>query len=111
MASQYKRILDPRVLTADMTQPATDIWDAGAYRTLEVQARVVKAGTAGYLKIQHAAVNEEDAFRDLTGGNVGLSAVDNIYFSATGFLRYVRWVTDGAVTGSPVALVDVIAKE
>lgn len=110
MASQYRRLLDVRKLTANLTQPREQVWDAGAYAHLELHCRVLVAGSAGTVVVQHAAVNEEDAFRDLasfalSGGTPGG------YTSTDHFLRYLRWRTDGAVAGDPSALIDVMAKE
>lgn len=72
---------------------------------------MLKAGGNGTWKLQHAAVNEDEAFKDLAGGSVLLNATDNHVLTIPSFLRYVRWVTDSAVAGDPLALADLIAKE
>jgi len=59
MASQYKRLLAPTTLTASMQPPLEMIFDAGAFQTLEVEVRVLKAGSAGKIKLQHAATGDE----------------------------------------------------
>jgi len=56
-------------------------------------------------------VNEPDAFTALTGATWALNATSNTLVSVTHFLRYLRWVTDSGVAGSPIALIDLIAKE
>lgn len=111
MASQYLRILPITGLTASQKQANADIIDVGAYTTLEFQARVLKAGGAGNVFVEHAAVNEPDAFTALSGATWSLSATSNTLVSVTHFLRYLRWVTDSGVAGSPIALIDLIAKE
>ncbi len=110
MASRYWRILDLRKLTPSLEQPRDQYIDAGAFTHLEVDVRVVVAGTAGNLKLQHAAVNEPDAFRDITTLAWPLTGAGS-FLSTDHFLRYVRWVTDGAVTGSPQAIIDIVGKE
>ncbi len=90
MASRYYRLMDLRKLTASASQARDQYVDAGAYRTLEVDARVPSAGSAGNLLFQHAAVPEEDAFRTLTRFSWSCSIPDEGVvgqegtFSATG---------------------------
>ena len=110
MASQYFRLLDAMDLVASMTQPRDQVFDAGPYSKLELQFRVVRAGGAGTLQLQHAAVNEESAYIAL-GAPVALNATSNSHVSISNYLRYVRWTTNAAVAGSPAALIDVLAKE
>lgn len=115
MASTYKRLLDPRALSASTQSPDDGVLDLGAYRQLVLDARLLKVGTGtggGRVKIQHAAVNEPDAWRDLAGvswvvDSTGTGGV----LEATVFLRYIRWVADASVAGAPVVLIDLIAKE
>lgn len=111
MASLYHRFLPYQTVSASQTMTRDEVFDAGAYRVLEVQCRVVVAGGGGSIKLQHAAVNEPDAFMDVSGGSWNLNATSKNYYSVTGFLRYLRWVTDGSVSGSPAVLIDIIAKE
>ncbi len=107
--SEYFRLLDPLALVANQTQDRDQVIDVGSYTEMQVNFRVLKAGSAGNLQLQHAAVNEEDAWLDLGSPN-SLSGTTNVVISISTFLRYVRWTTDGAVAGAPVALVDIIAK-
>lgn len=111
MASQYSRFLPLQTLTANQTMPRDEVLDVGAYNKLQIQLRVLVAGSGGNVKIQHAAVNEPDAYKDLSGATVALNATTNQFVTVSDFLRYLRWVTDGAVTGSPAVLIDIIAKE
>jgi hypothetical protein len=108
LSAEYLRLLDPRTITANDVQPRDQVADLGAYRQLMIHLRLLKVGTAGNLLIQDAAVNEEDAFRTIA--TISLSAASNPV-EITAFLRYVRWKADTGVTGSPVVVVDLVAKE
>jgi hypothetical protein len=111
MASQYKRLLAPTTLSASMQPPLEMIFDAGAFQTLEVEVRVLKAGSAGKIKLQHAATGDEpDSWIDLASATVDLDAAGASYLHVASFLRYIRWVGDGSVAGSPVVQVDLVAK-
>jgi hypothetical protein len=115
MAGQSIRLLDAIVLSANKEQPRDQVVDVGAYRQLVIQGRVLKAGTGvggGKLKIQHSAVNEAGTFEDLSSASwvVDSTAASAVVSSDT-FLRYIRWVCDASVAGTPVMIVDVIAKE
>lgn len=110
MASQYVRLLDPRVIQANDVQDLKDAFDGGAYTKLELHCRILKSGSAGNVKLQHAAVNDEDGYIDL--GNASWAANGSGGpVSISNFLRYVRWVGDSAVAGNPVVTIDLIAKE
>lgn len=112
MAARSWRLLDLRKLTANLEQPRDQYVDAGAFVHLEVDVRVPAAGAAGTLKVQHAAVMEPDAFRDLPGMTFTLSGGSPGGFASTDhFLRYLRWITDSAVAGNPQAIVDIVGKE
>ncbi len=112
MASAYTRILRARPLTSATTPDTSESFDAGGYRVLDVQTRVLNAGSAGTVKLQHAAVNEDAAFKDLSGFTaVNLNATANDFQEVTSFLRWVRWATGTAPTGNPVAVIDIVAKE
>lgn len=117
MAGQYARILDAQALSANLIQPREKWLDMGAYGKLEVQVRVVKAGTgdnaAAVLKLQHSPVMEDEAFSDTSVSvrvdSTAASTPTNI--QVTSFSRYLRWVMGSAVAGSPVAIMDLVAKE
>ncbi len=109
MAGQYTRLADAIQLAANQVQPRDQVLDAGAFNKLQVQARVLKTGTGGTIKLQHSAVMEEGAWIDL-GGSIALNALSNALITHLNFLRYVRWVTDGAVAGDPVVTIDIMAK-
>lgn len=111
MASTAHRILAYQTLQASQVQARDEVLDAGAYRVLQIQARVLVAGTGGNVTLQHAAVNEPDAFQDLSGASWALNATSKNFATVTDFLRYLRWVTDAGVTGIPSAVIDIIAKE
>ena len=55
-------------------------------------------------------MTEEDAWLNL-GANVATGGTTNNFQSHSNFLRYIRWVPDGAVAGDPVAIIDLVAKE
>lgn len=110
MSNQYHRLLDARELQANLIQDRETVLDAGGHRVLEFQIRVLAAGTAGKIKIQHAAVNEAEAFTDLDTIELNLSSLANSHQSANNFLRYIRWITDSGVGGNPVALIDMVCK-
>lgn len=117
MASQYVRLLDPQVVGPSLIQPRENWLDLGAYRQIVVSFRVLKAGTgdnaAAVIKLQHAAVMEDEAFAD-TAASVRVdstAAAIPTTIEVTIFTRYIRWVTGSAVAGSPVVLVDIVAKE
>ena len=110
MASQYYRMLDAVELGTDDKTDRADIFDAGAFNTLQIQARVLKAGASGTIEVQHAAVKEVGAWRALCAQN-SLTTTTNTLITHDNFLRYVRWIVKGTVTDGPVAVLDVIAKE
>jgi hypothetical protein len=101
--------LDARVVSANERQPREQVIDLGGYRQVVIQARIMKPGSAGNLLIEDAAVNEEDAF----GRAVATFSVVNGAPPAevTAFLRFLRWRGDANVAGSPVMIVDIVAKE
>lgn len=110
MASQYHRLLDTRAIGADEVQNLNEVFDAGAFSKLELQCRILKTGGAGNIKLQHAAVNEEDAYIDL-GSASWLATGTGGHISIANFLRYVRWVGDSSIAGAPVVMIDIVAKE
>ena len=109
MSNESKRLLDPRVLGADDTQDVKDAYDAGAFDKLEIQARFLKSGSAGNLILQHAAVNEEDSYISLGTASWATTGSGG-HISISNFLRFIRWKADGSVAGTPVAMIDIIAK-
>ena len=110
MASEYHRLMKLQTVTASYTPPLSESIDCGAYKTLECNCQIPKVGTNGSVKLQHAAVNEEAAFRDLSGASWPLNGSGS-HLSVANFLRYIRWVSDANVAGAPMALVDIVAKE
>ena len=61
------RLMEAQTLTADTTQSPLEALDLGNYKELEIVLNVLNVGTAGTLKAQHAAINKEGAFMDLSG--------------------------------------------
>lgn len=112
MASMYRRLMEPTSITASQSQLTFDAMDAGAYLRLEVEVRVLKAGSgSGNVFLQHAAVNEEGSYLAVASAAWPVNATGTFYLSITGFLRFVRWAGDANVAGSPVIQIDVIAKD
>jgi hypothetical protein len=118
MASQYIRILDTRALTANASSPREQVVDLGAYRVLEVMIRVVKAGTGtdptAVVKLQHAPVNEDDAFLDIAVTSVRVDTTAPnvpVFIEVPAYTRFIRWSTGGGVAGAPVVVIDVVAKQ
>lgn len=111
MAGQSLRLLDAQALSASKETPLEQVADLGAYRQLVIHCRILKAGSAGSITIQDAATKESAAFRS-TAATWNLSSTSNSGVTElTVFLRYVRWITDGSVADSPVAIIDIVAKE
>ena len=111
MASEYTRLMDLSNLAASMVQDRNEVFDAGAYTSLFAHCRIAKAGTAGNVLLQHAMVNESDAYINLTGVTWALNGNGGLIVAVNAHMRYIRWITDGGVTGTPVALIDLIGKE
>lgn len=110
MAGESVRLLDPQVLSAGDTMNPERVYDGGGYKNLEIHTRILKAGSGGNIKLQHAAVNEPGAFIDLATATWAANG-NGSYVSISNFLRYVRWICDGAVAGGPIAVIDLVAKE
>lgn len=93
--------------------------DLGAFRVICVIIRVIRAGTANdantTVRLQHAAVNEEDGWVDLAGTTVRVDTAAPqvaVFFEVPAFARYVRWATgSGSFVGNPVVLIDLVGKE
>jgi hypothetical protein len=111
MPAIYTRILDLQKVQANFRQTKTDVVDVGACSTLVFQVRVAKAGTAGALLLQEAAVNEDDAFINITGASLALNATSNSKVVVSNPLRYIRVATDSNVASDPQVLVDLIGRE
>ena len=118
MASQYARLLDPHTIVANFV-PGRENWlDLGAYRVLEVSFRVLKSGTGtdatALVKLQHAPVMEDEAFIDLVGATARTDSTATsipTFVEVPAFTRYIRWVASSSVAGSPIVLIDLVAKE
>lgn len=83
MASTSLRLLDTISLAASQTRPRDQVADLGAYRQLALCMRLLKPGTGtggGRVKLQHAAVNEEGAFFDVTGATWVVDSTDQSYY-------------------------------
>jgi hypothetical protein len=103
--------LDATVLAPGDKQKVSEAMDVGTSSRVEIQTRILKAGTAGNLTLEHAAVNEEGAYTALTGASWACNATSNTPTTITNFLRYIRWAAASSVAGLPVGLIDVVAKD
>lgn len=110
--NKHFKVLEKRVVSGD---EKGEPFDMGAYKTLQVQTRIIEAGNEGTIDLEHSATLEEGGFdTPSTWTSVNLTATGataNNFQSVTGFLRYVRFATSAAVSGTPVVCMDVIAKE
>lgn len=116
MAGQYFRLLDAIPLSDSKKQDRNQVLDLGAFTQLNVHVRLVKAGTGNdadaVVELEHAAVNEDDAFIPLTSASWRVdSTATGGFLQITGFLRFVRWVTGSAVAGSPAVIIEGVAKD
>jgi hypothetical protein len=112
MAGVFTRLLRAKPIAGATTPDINESFDAGGFRELTCQIRVTTAGSAGTIKLQHSATNDDAAFTDITGFSaVSLTATTNNVQSITGFLRWIRYVTGTAPTGNPVVIIDLVAKE
>lgn len=66
MAARSQRPLDAPTLSACQSSPTEQIAELGAHTQLKVQGRALKAGSAGTLARQQAAVNEDEAVVDVS---------------------------------------------
>lgn len=103
------RCLETRSFPLDAVQAPSEVGDFGASKELDIIIRVLKAGTAGTIELQHAVVNETSGFMQLASTVVNLNAAGSTFVQVTAFTRYVRWIVQG-VAGSPVVRIDLIAK-
>lgn len=111
MSNEYHRLLDPTFMISNLEQRPDKIYDAGAYATIIAQFRILSGCTSGAIELQHAAVNEPDAFKSL-GSPVSLITPDNIIEVYSNFLRFIRWKVVGSVTGTaPNVLIDLVSKQ
>jgi len=110
MPNTYVRLMDPTPLAANAKSSRTEVADLGAETKARAQIRVIKAGSAGTIRLQEAAVNEDGAFVDIANSTVSLGTTSNTIVPISDFLRFIRWITDGDVAGNPVVIIDIIGK-
>ncbi len=119
MSSQYVRIADARVLSANQTSPREQVADLGAYRTLQVAVRGLRAGTATDVNttvvLEHAATNEDEAYLAINSTSVRVDTTAPmavVYVEVPSFMRFVRWRSgSGNFSGGPMVVIDIVAKE
>ncbi len=88
-----------------------EVLDLLHYSRLQVEVKVKVASNASQtIQLQHAAVNEAEAFEDL-GPTYALDSVGNVVNSYSSFLRYVRMVASSSISTQPILSVGVIAKQ
>ncbi len=122
MANEFRRLLDTQAVSDSKTPDRELVFDAGAFSQLNVQVFLLAPGASSgtfKLTLQHASVNEENAFIDVKDADGNLVEVDlegtvgNSFFHITRFLRYVRWRVKATATPSTAAVVgvDIVAKQ
>ena len=109
----YFRLQELKSVNAIGAQRLEEAIEIGAYRTLVCQVRIpVPAGTSGTLRLQHAAVLEEDAFVDVSSPTFDLAVAGSSVEVFSDLLRYVRWKVTAISTTNPAQfLIDIIARE
>lgn len=106
----YKRVLEPAKLNGNFFQNIERAMDVREYRRLDLDMRILKVGTGGDFRVQHAVINETDAYIDIPGAVVAFgNGIGSHHISVDAFLGFIRVIAVGA-TGDPVVLVDAIAR-
>ncbi|HJN75146.1 MAG TPA: hypothetical protein QGF58_14550 [Myxococcota bacterium] len=62
MASQVFELMLAQDVPANFIQPMEGVVDAGAYRQLNVDFNLIRAGTGGTLELEHSATLREEGF-------------------------------------------------
>lgn len=111
MASEYRRLLPPVAIAANFKQPDQYVADFGAYKSVGVYFKILKAGPgSGTLVVQHNATLDPDNWLDLTNVSIAQNGT-SAYFNAMDFLRYLRVAGNANGDGTCIALVDIVGKE
>lgn len=90
------RILERQSVTADQVGEIMSLYQHVA---LSIGITVHTVGTAGSLKLQHSHSTDPGSFMDIATYSLTSAATSFEYVDQ--FLGYVRWITDGSVTGGP----------
>ncbi len=111
MSAEYRRLLPPVLIPASFKQPDQYAADFGAYKTVGVYLKILKAGpAAGTLVLQHNATMEADNWKDVTNVSIAQNGTD-AYFHVPDFLRYLRVAGNSSGDNTCIALVDIVGKE
>jgi len=80
---------------------------------VSVAIQRVHAGgaTDGTIALQHAVVDEDDAYVTLGTPVSCAGAATTDVQCGLSFLGFVRWVTDANVNGQPLMAIEIIARE
>lgn len=106
----YKRLLEPAKLNGNFFQNIERAMDVREFRKLDLDMRILKDGTGGDFRVQHAVINEPDAYIDIPGALVVFgNGIGSHHISIDDFLGFIRVIGVGAA-GDPVVLVDAIAR-
>ncbi len=93
------------------TQRIEESIDILRYPHITVIVRKAVAGGSGLvLKLQHAAVLDEDAFMDVSSPSFDLATTTDEVQQFADLLRYLRWTTSGG-SGTATFSVDIVARE
>lgn len=111
MASEYRRLLPPISISANFKQPDQYVADFGAFKSVGVYFKILKAGPGNAnLFLEHNATLEADNWKPVVGVTITQNGTD-AYFNSADFLRYLRVSGDANGNGSCIALVDIVGKE
>ena len=110
MAAKMFELLSPRSLSTGDESELSEVVDVGPYRFLSVAFRIIGASTTGTVSLMHAAVKDPDAFTPL-GTAVSLTSGGVIDATHEYPLRYLGWEVTGAISGSPIVSIHVLARE
>ncbi len=106
-----KRLQDLTSQGTDATQKIDYAADVLAFQSVVAQVRVPVAGASGLtLKLQHAAILDDDAFVTISSPTFDLNGAPNQSGTFNNLLRYVRWTTTGG-SGTATFQVDLVCKE
>lgn len=111
MAAKVVRLQEPILIVASAKQDKRDAVDAGSFNTVVVQVNALVVGTgSSAIQMEHAAVLEENQF-EVIGTPISLINPGGPHtLVITTHSRYLRW-TASAITGSPVASIDLVMRE
>ena len=113
MPTLTRRILDHYTLTAGASMDLADAIDAGECTVLELVATVHTAttGAAPLFVVEHAAVNEEDAYMPFEEPfTVDLTTTGQTWRHIEAHTRFLLWSVSGTLDGEVELTLDLVGK-